>query len=411
MRKFLVLAVMMLPGVAMAQSEPVETFSMQGWRPTLTLDGGDFVVQPVARFDFDAGSFWDQPQTDGQPARFDGGVNVRRARLGVRGSFLRDFTYNVTAQFEVPPGNQFSWDTVYLQQGWVAYVGLPWLTLRAGSFTLLNTLEASTDTFETLFMERASITTMAIGIAAGDSRYAAGAELHTDRLFGAFYVTDGVSTTRDDGQQRGLAGRVAGLAVDTEDFKLLVGASASYQFHPGTTDQESIRLRDYPQLRLSPLRLLDTKSMAADAGFTAGPELSGTVGDLLFQAEYQRIGVDRTNGTNPTFEGLYLSLAYPLIGGARRYDPRQAVWTRPAFHELDVRQGHWGYLEAAARYSSANLFDGAVRGGRQNVWSAALNYYPYRSLRMSVEYQIGEILLDGPNRNFQSIGVRLAFSL
>ena len=96
---------------------------------------------------------------------------------------------------------------------------------------------------------------------------------------------------------------------------------------------------------------------------------------------------------------MYLSLAYPLIGEGRRYDARRAVWTRPRFDEL------------ATRYSYANLFDGAVRGGRQDIWSTALNYYPYRSLRMSVEYQLGQIALDGPNRSFQSIGVRLAFNL
>ena len=272
MRSFLFLAAAMLPGVAMAQTAPIETFSMQGWRPTLTLGEGDLVLQPVARLDLDAGTFWDQPQTDGQPPRFDGGTNVRRARLGVQGSFLRDFSYNFNAQFEPGPGNQFSWDTVYLQEGWVAYGGIPWVTIRAGSFTPLHTLEYSGSSFETLFMERASITNIAGSIAAGDSRYGAGAEFRTDRLFGSFYVTDGQSSARDDGRQRGVAGRVAGLAVDTGGFKLLVGASASYQFHPGTTGREAIRLRDYPQLRLSPLRLLDTGSMAADAGFTAGPD-------------------------------------------------------------------------------------------------------------------------------------------
>ncbi len=411
MRRFLILATAMLPGVAAAQTAPVDTFSMQGLRPTLTLGDGDFVLQPVARLDLDAGAFWDQPQTDGKPPRFDDGLNVRRARIGVQGSFLHDFSYNVTVQFEPGAGNQFSWNSVYMEEGWVAYDGLPWVTIRAGSFTPRHTLEASTSTFETPFMERASVVNLAGTLAAGESRYGVGAEFRTDRLFGSFYVTDGQSTTRDDGQRRGLAGRVAGLLVDTDGFKLLVGASASYQFHPGTTDHETIRLRDYPQLRLSPLRLLDTKSLAADLGFNVGPELSGTLGKLLFQAEYQRLEVDRTNGTSPSFDGFYASVAYPLIGGGRVYDPKRAVWTRPRFDELDPARGHWGYLELATRFSYANLFDGAVRGGRQNIWGTALNYYPIRNLRTSIEYQVGQITLDGPNRSFQSIGVRLAFTL
>jgi len=399
-----------LPAAAWAQ-DATPTFSMQGWRPTLTLAGGNFVLQPSARLDLDGGSFWDQPQTDGQPARLDGGYNVRRARLGVQGSFLRDFAYNVTWQFEPGPGNQFDWASVYLMDGWVAYSGVPWMTLRAGAMTPLNTLEYSGSSFDTLFMERASIINIAASVASGDSRLAAGGEAYTDRLFGSFYLTGGQSTTRDSGDQRGLAGRVAALAVATDGFRLLVGGSGAYQFHPGTTDNETIRLRDYPQLRLSPLRLLDTKSMAADSGFTIGPELSGTVGKLLFQAEYQYIEVDRTNGTSPHFEGLYVALAYPLIGEGRRYDNKRAIWARPRFAEFAPAEGNWGYLEVATRYSYANLFDGAVRGGRQTIWGVALNWYPFRTMRASVEYQIGQITLDGPNRGFQSIGIRLGFTL
>lgn len=396
---------------AARSQDATPTVSMQGWRPTLTLADGDFVLQPAARLDLDGGSFWDQPQTDGQPARFDGGYNVRRARLGVQGRFLQDFAYNFTWQFEPGPGNQFDWASVYLTDGWVAYSGVPWMTLRAGVMTPLNTLEYSGSSFDTLFMERASIINLAGSIASGDSRLAVGGEAHTDRLFGSLYLTSGQSTTRNSSEQRGIAGRVAGLAVASNAFKLLIGGSATYQFHPGTTDTETIRLRDYPQLRLSSLRLLDTRSMAADAGFTIGPELSGMVGDLLFQAEYQRIEVDRTNGTSPHFDGFYVSLAYPLIGEGRRYDHRRAIWARPSFAEFAPSEGHWGYLELATRYSSANLFDGAVRGGRQTIWGTALNWYPFRTVRASVEYQLGQIALDGPDRSFQSIGVRLAFSL
>ena len=395
---------------AWSQATP-PTLSMQGWRPTLSLADGNLVIQPALRLDLDAGTFWHQPQTDGQPPRYDGGANVRRARLGVEGRFLRDFSYALAWQFEPDPGDAFSWATVYLTDGWVAYEGLSWATLRGGVFTPLNTLEYSSRSFEGPFLERASIIEIVGTIATGDSRLGGGAELHDDRLFGAFYATGGVSTTRNSSDQRGIAGRIAGLAIDTGAVKLLVGGSGSYQFHPGTADDETIRLRDYPQLRLSALRLLDTKSMAADSASTIGPELSGMIGRLLVQAEYQRIQVDRTNGTNPIFQGYYVSLAYPLIGGGRRYDSRRATWTRPDFAELSPAEGQWGYLELATRISDANLFDGAVRGGRQTVWGSALNWYPVRALRTSVEYQLGQVALDGPNRSFQSIGFRLSIDL
>ncbi len=63
------------------------------------------------------------------------------------------------------------------------------------------------------------------------------------------------------------------------------------------------------------------------------------------------------------------------------------------------------------RISDANLRDGAVRGRRQTVWGTALSGYPFRALRASIGYQLGQVALDGPNRRFPSIGFRLSIEL
>jgi phosphate-selective porin OprO/OprP len=109
--------------------------------------------------------------------------------------------------------------------------------------------------------------------------------------------------------------------------------------------------------------------------------------------------------------GYCIGAWVPLFGGQRRFDRNRATWTRPRFEPLDPQSNTWGFAELAMRYSSATLNDGSVRGGRQAVNSVALNYYPSSQFRVSVQYSNGSIRLDGPDRDFQAIAVRLGFNL
>jgi phosphate-selective porin OprO/OprP len=77
-----------------------------------------------------------------------------------------------------------------------------------------------------------------------------------------------------------------------------------------------------------------------------------------------------------------------------------------------VTDGGFGYLEAAARYSTANANSGAIRGGRQSIFGLALNWFPTTQLRLTGEYQVGTVALPAsPDRDFQSFAVRRSFNL
>jgi phosphate-selective porin OprO and OprP len=353
----------------------------------------------VLRGDVDFGFF--NGQGNQPPAPLDDGANIRRLRLGVQGTFLKDFSYNFTWEFAPSVRQKFDGGTLNELQ--VAYSGLKWVTLRAGSFTLLHTLEASTSTFETLFLERASIVAVATSLASGDSRYAAGLEARGERWFLSAYASDGVSSTRDDDRQRGVVGRVVGLPFKG-DFEMQVGFNGAAQFHPGlnTAAAQNFRLRDYPELRIDPTRALDTRTQLAGEGFAIGPEISGKIGKLHYAGEYQYVELDTDKFGRSGFSGWYLAAAYPLIGDGRLRSGSRASYGRPRFEDLNPNANTWGYLELAGRYSAID---------RQNVASVALNYYPLRQLRWSLQYQNGQIKLDGPDRSFNAIGLRLAFAL
>ena len=399
-------------------------FSVPNGRPLITLGNGNLTIAPVLRLDADAGRFWGQPNYPGgrPPLLGDGerpGVpdplfNVRRARLGLQGTYLKDFTYNFTWEFAPGPGKQFEPQlNSRLFELQTAYTGLGWATVRAGAFTLNYTLEFATSSFESLMMERPAIINIANSLAAGDTRIAQGIEARGARWFAAGYFSQGVASVLNDSGNRGLVGRAVALPVNTDGFKLALGLDMSAQFHPGTSPGENLRLRDYPEFRLEPTRLLDTGSMRNIGGaYDLGGEVSGLLGPVMFAAEYHQITTQGINGqASPNFRGWYANISVPLIGGPRRWDAARAVWTRPRFQDLNTAEpGARGYAEFVARYSYVNLYDTPISGNSQAVTILALNYYPLQRVRFSFEYANGNIRIPGPDRAFQAMAGRISFN-
>ena len=406
-------------------------FAMRGGRPTITLFDGNLTIQPVTRFDLDMGGFRAQPLyfnglppkylDDNRPGIPSEGLNFRRARVGLQGTFLRDFTYNFTWDFAQSPGTQFQ--PVKLSRLFelqAAYVGIPWITPRVGAYTLMHSIQYSMSSFERTFLEPAAIVNVATSLASGDSRLAIGAEARGDRWFGSLYLADGSTTTLNDGRQRGIVGRATGMAVNESWAKLSIGFNGSVQLAPGTTGApDIIRLRDYPEFRLDPTRLLDTGNIPASQGWAIGPEIQALVGPVYIQSEWYAVRLDTTNGSgNRNFWGYYVDASLPLIGEPRRYDRLRAVFTRPRFEELNPQAGKWGWLEFAVRWSWLTLNDTPTRGGSQGILGFALNYYPASRLRATLQYQVGDVRLlpgtsnspTGADRSFQSFGARLAFN-
>ncbi|WP_426955414.1 OprO/OprP family phosphate-selective porin [Muricoccus radiodurans] len=406
----LLLAALSLLGAApaVAQDDGAEA---DGVRITATglpewraLDGG-FTLRPLVRLDADAGSFFGQDE----PGGFRSGVNLRRGRLGLRGTVARDFSYNVTWEF----GGSNPADYANIYEAQIAYHGLGWGTVRAGAFTPQHLPEYAGSSFDLLFLERAAISNLAAGLASGDTRVAIGLEARGDRWVASGYGTQGVLSTRNDPRQRGLVGRVAGLVLAEESAALQIGFDAAYQFEPGSSPgPNSVGLADYPELRVDTRRFLNTRAIPADSGFAWGPEIAGRLGPVYVEALYQRIEVDAVVGGSRTFEGYYVQAAVPLFSPARRRDRETGTWARPRTEGgFAPAEGRWGAFELAARYSVADLQDGPTRGGRQRIWTIGLNWFPTGPLRFQVQYETGRIGLDGPDRDFQAIGLRASANL
>lgn len=413
MRK-LALVMLLLASPALAQSPPPappqDGLSWQGLKPTWRALDGSFTLTPVLRLDLDSASYLDQSRPGGVGSGgFRSGANLRRGYVGVTGRVAQDFEYNFT--WDLGGDNPGDWNALY--QLWLAWHVRPWATLRVGVYEPIHTLQYAQSSFDVPFMERASVINAVASLGAGAYREAMGAELHGERWVASGYLTGGQTTVHFDQAQRALAGRAAGLLVDEGGWQVQLGGSVIHQFRPGAGSAEAQRLRDYPELRGSSTRLLDTRGIVADAAWAAGPELAVGYGPAFLQAEYYHFGVERPNGqARRDFDGWYLEGTVSLLGPPRRRSAERGVWTRPAVMEaFDPAAGHLGAVEAAARFSSLDLRDDGTRGGRQRIWTGALNWYPTRQLRLTVEYQNGVLDQDARPLHFQAVGLRAAFNL
>lgn len=394
---------------AQAQSPPTppDGLSFSGIRPQLSLDDGNFTIAPYLRAGYDAGSYFQQ--SDANRNRFSSGDNLRWLRMGLTGTVARDFTYTFLWDLQPSvPQEPVRGGRIY--QASVAYTGLDWATFRIGAFTIPFTQLAPQSGFEQIFVERPSIVSMAISVAAGDTRLGAGGEIFNARWYAAAYLTQGVLSTLHDNKEEGVTTRGAWLAADDGFLRMQLGVDASYQGHPGSNANEAQSLADYPELRLNRYRYLATGSIPANDAWTLGGELTGTIGRLYYEAEYHSIGVDAVTGGARHFDGWYANLAYPIFGAPRLRNPRTAMWGLGRVPNIDFRQS-WGTLELAAGYSMADLNSGPTQGGRQEIWTAGLNYWPTGYLRGTVEYQNGRIAQPGPDRDFQAVDFRLVLQL
>lgn len=397
----------MAAGLALLAASPAVAEDGLGWQdglPRLSAFGGGFTMRPSLRLDADAGSFFGQDEPEG----FRSGVNLRRARLGLRGALGQAVEYRFTWDFGGSSPNDYS--QVYEAQ--LAWKALDGMTVRAGAFQLRHLPEYAGSSFETLFLERAAISNIAASVASGDTRTALGLEAHGERWVASAYGTGGVLSTRNDGRQRGLVGRAAWLAFDAPGGALQLGLNGAHQFEPGTSPgRNSIGLDDYPELRVDSRVFLDTGTIPADSASAWGPEAAGRAGPLYVEALYQRVTVDALSGGRRDFSGWYVQAALPLLGPPREREADSGSWGLGTVPDFNPAAGGFGALELAGRYSEADLRDGETRGGRQRIWSVGLNWFPAAWLRLSAQYQNGRIGLDGPDRDFQAIGLRAAFEM
>ena len=175
-------------------------------------------------------------------------------------------------------------------------------------------------------------------------------------------------------------------------------------------------------MRIDPTVLVSTGAIAGVSGAQVySAEAAATYGPLFFQGEYFWFNVDR-NAFAPLpglrFQGGYAEAAYVLTGESRPYNPGSASYGGIApLNPFSLTGGGWGAWEIAGRYSTIDLNDrlgaaNGVAGGRQTIYTLALNWYVSRNVRFMFDYLHGNVARQVNPTNFGDAGSKFdAFAM
>ncbi|OUJ16527.1 porin [Acetobacter orientalis] len=365
-----------------------------------TLQFGDVSIKPYATEQLDIGGF---AQTR-QPVP---GVGVRAGRLrnGARITIHNQIELGGIWDFGPAPGGQMR-----LFEGQASYVGLKHFVFTVGIFKPSFGLESMQAQGDTTFIERSSISTITRNIAAGIERQAVQIEAHGQRYHVALSGTAGTAGPGENGNQRALVFRLVGVPVRTKDLFVHVGFSGEWVFKAAHTRDEKpgMAFSDYPEMNVGlTSKYLNTSRLALNSVGAFGLEAAAAWKRFLFQGEAYDIIAKRAveNDTQHLhFSGWYTQASYTLVGKPRIWKSRSGAFSSPVCDKKQDLLCHGsGVLEAAARYSEANLHSGSVDGGRQQAWSATLNWWPVDILKIALQYEYGEIQGGRKPENFHAI--------
>jgi phosphate-selective porin OprO/OprP len=383
-------------------------------RPGISSADGQNTLELTSRLHLDFADYLRvHPQTPTGQHSLTSGVNARRARIGVLGKFMGDWNYALVLDFggSSDSNTAIGARTSDIVNAFISYVGFRLVAIDLGYMKVPWTLDEATDSNDIMFIERASPNAVATGLAAGQFRSAFGVRANSDRYWAGAYLTGPISGALHSGsnqQQLGGVARATYQLLQSSTYSLHLGLDGEYVFTPrangssATSIDNTVIFSDRPELRVDPTVFINSGAIPAKNAAVYGVEAAAGVGSFYAQGEYYIYQVSQSGlaagAPTPelTFDGGYVEASYTLTGEARNY-----ISTAGAYSAIvpnrPVGSGGWGAWELAARYSYVNLNShvtpgvaptatGGVFGGRQNVYTIGVNWYPVTNIRFMLDY-------------------------
>ena len=432
--------------------------SVNNGRLAVASADGNFTAAVRGLLQVDSGYYMQQGSATSLPAAYgpdlSSGTNLRRVFLGLQGKVFGDWNYYFLYDF----GGSSVETPGHILYAYLQYDGLaPW-SFRVGAYPAPINLEDSTASADLMFFERNSSSNLQRNIAGAEGRDGISVLYTGERIYGALSLTgnkiaDGAKAYGAMGgtavpnydEQSAVSGRLAYLPVSTDDAHWIVGVNGLDVFSlpnlvpngatslatvPGATAKGTYSFADLPEFSVDSngISLVSTGALAASHVTSWGLETAGNYQNFYGQAGYTGYAVHRTpiaynvysavgtfaaapvQPSNNTFNGWYVQGSWIITGENRIYNPATASFTGPKVSKpLSLKDGTWGALEFAARFSDLNLnshkndatnvvtawtaasrtytYYNTVRGGDQKIVTLAVNWYPNAAVRISADYQ------------------------
>ena len=370
------------------------TLKMPGNRPTFCTSDGNNCIAITGRLHLDTAAYSYNPgSTATAPQSANDGINARRARLGLIGTFNRDWEYAFIVDAGGTPDG-----TVILNNAYVAYKGVKGLVIQGGYIDVPYTLDEAMSSNNSIFMERSASQVLATSLGGGDNRAAFGGQVFSDHYWVGAYVTGpttGLNVNHSIPQPLAATFRAVGLPINNEVATVLVGFDALYLAQTGGVTNNTFTFSDRIEIRVDPATngLLNSGTLVnVNSARVLSGEAAVQVGSFMAQGEYFDYAVQRNGLGDLSFNGGYGQASYVLTGEKHKYSSSAGAFgginpVRP----VNFGTGDLGAWELAVRYSYANLNDANIRGGELKSSTVGLNWYVNQNMRFMFNWIHGEV--------------------
>lgn len=361
---------------------------------------GKVIVHPFAQDQLEVGSNIQGNKSSSSPSA--SGPHIRN---GVRVNIANQVRIGAIWDFGAAPGGQMR-----LFEGAASYTGLKHFQFSVGVFNPSFGLSSMQPRGDSIFPERASVSTITRGLAAGANRQAIQALFYGNYYHLAISGTAGTAGPGKDGNQRAIVFRSVILPIRSQSFLMHIGISGEWVFQPShkSSMEGGVSFSDTPEngdgLKD---KYIKTGNILAKSAGAFGLEGAISWKKLLITSEYYNLIVNtkpNPTTTRQNFYGWYVTAAYTLVGKARSWKATSASFTSPSCDQKDSLFCHGtGVIELATRFSQMDLESNDISGGKQNIWSLNINWYPLDILRLSLDYSHTKFYRKGTYNDFDSI--------
>jgi phosphate-selective porin OprO/OprP len=328
---------------------------------------GNFKFQVGGRVMVDAAHY------NKDKTKLGSGAEIRRARLFASGTVYKDWFYKTQVDF--------AGDATALKDVYLGYQGFKPVKVTFGNHKEPFSLEELTSSRYITFMERGLPNAFSPGRDVGLSVSTHGESWGAS----AGYFFDGVKNdTSPYNQGWGTTGRLHMAPWKNDTGVVHLGVAASYR---GADGNNEVRFRERPESHVTSTRLVDTGTLDDfDNQTLLGAEAAAVFGPFSMQGEYIQTSVDHDGPvSDPDFNGWYVYASYFLTGESRPYKASSGTFGRVVPDSIVGKGGH-GAWELAARYSTIDLDDSGIDGGKEENITLGVNWYATPNIRFMANY-------------------------
>ena len=209
-----------------------------------------------------------------------------------------------------------------------------------------------------------------------------------------------------------LVGRTTWLPFVSEDDSNLVHLGFGFRRSNG---KQGARFFSKPEFNKSPIFVdtgfaLDSGVLDADSFNTYNIEASWRKGPYWLASELVSTTVDSPSYGNLDFSGYHITGSWIVSGEMRSYNRKSGV-LGPVPVAKDVNQGGWGSWELSTRWSSIDLQDRTIDGGRLDILSFGVNWWLTPVFNVNLNYRFINNQTNGLSGNSSGFNARLMLVL